>query len=449
MYSYIPHTDDDIRRMLNRIGVGSVNELFSDIPARLRISGTLDLDAGRPEQEVYGAFAELAAANRPLCCFAGAGSYDHYIPAAVQDLISRPGFSTAYTPYQAEISQGVLQAIFEFQTFICLLSGLDVSNASLYDGFTAGAEACSMALQKHKQADTILVSDTVHPYLFQVIQTYLSGSGIRLHRIAAKEGRTSRESLRDQLDEHVAAVVVQTPNFNGIIEDLSGFAGFVHQNKSYFLVSVNPLSLALLRSPAEWGADIAFGEGQCLGLPMNFGGPGVGFLAAGQDFMRQMPGRIVGKTIDRDGRDAYVLTLQAREQHIKRERASSNICSNQALAALAVSVFLAMCGETGLAELAEENRNGFDYFRKALCAETPVTELYSGPYFNEAAFNVPRAREYRARMLEKGFLPGIQMSGLTGGSEDAVLFAVTEKRSRAEIDSFIAASRGFYNENAV
>jgi glycine dehydrogenase subunit 1 len=447
VYSYIPHTKEDIDRMLKKIGVSSVDELFADIDPGIALQDGLNLAKGMAEQDVYLGGRALADKNHILSCFAGAGSYDHYIPAAVEQILAHPEFTTAYTPYQAEISQGVLQAIFEYQSYMCRLTGMDVSNASLYDGATAAAEACSIAFQVKRKADTVLVSDTVHPYTIRVIKTYFQGLDVKIKTISSLNGCTSADSLNEQLNGSIAAVVLQTPNFNGIIEDLEGIADQVHANNSLFLLSVNPLSLGCLKSPAEWGADIAFGEAQSLGLPMNFGGPGVGFLAARKEFMRKIPGRIAGETLDRDGRKAYVLTLQAREQHIKRERATSNICTNQALAALGVAAFLAMTGEAGLNRLARENINGFDYFRKKLTAATPVTEKYSGPYFNEAVFEVPRTDEFRKFMTGRGFLPGVRLDnnnyGLEGDS-GLVLFTVTEKRTKSEIDAFIIEAGSFY-----
>lgn len=449
MYSYIPHTEDDIRIMLEKAGAERVSDLFADIPDKVRLSGGINLPDGLSEQEVYWECSALAGKNKALCCFAGAGIYDHIIPAAVNHIIMRPEFYTAYTPYQAEISQGILQAVFEYQTMICRLTGLEVSNASLYDGFTAAAEACSIAVQKKNGADTILVGETVHPWVRKVIDTYYSDTGIRTEIIPAENGRITPTGLKKKITAKTAGVVLQSPNFYGIIEDFSGFSDIIHDSDSLFIVLANPLSLGILKSPGEWGADIAAGEGQVFGLPMNFGGPGVGYMAAKKELLRKLPGRIVGQTLDRDGRKAYVLTLQAREQHIKRERATSNICTNQALAALAVSAFLAVAGKSGIAEMARKNMSGLEYFRKKITEMTPLKEAFCGPYFNEFTAVVPNSHEFRKHMIARGYLPGISESLLRDSDKDRIIFAVTEKRSKKELDDFVNQAVRFYDENPV
>lgn len=449
MYSYIPHTLQDISIMLKSIGISSVDDLFKDIPSSVKTGKPLDIGKGLAEWDVYKTCRDIAAKNKVLTCFAGAGSYDHIIPSAVKHIMGHPEFYTAYTPYQAEISQGILQAVFEFQTMICELTGLDVSNASLYDGFTAAAEACSIALQKKRKGNTILISAGVHPYTIRIIKTYFGSLDINVKIIPLKEGRTSRESLEDQLDDEVAGVLVQSPNFYGVIEDCEGYVDLIHEHSALFMLSVNPLSLGLLKSPAEWGADIAVGEAQPLGIPMSFGGPGAGFIAVQKKLLRKLPGRIVGQTLDRNGKTAYVLTLQAREQHIKRERATSNICTNQALVALGVAAFLAITGSQGLKKMAENNLNTASCFCEQLCAAVPVTKVYDSPVFNEFTVSVPNIIKYRKYMIDAGYLPGIDLSHFDPSLKGQLLLAATEKRTKEEIDQFITLSRRFFDENPV
>lgn len=441
MFPYLPHTADEIRQMLDELGLESMEDLFSDIPAGLRLRGPLNIPVGRSEYEVYSSMKRLAAKSRTdFVSFLGGGSYDHFIPATVRHIISRSEFYTSYTPYQAEISQGFLQAIFEFQTMICQLTSLAVSNASLYDGHTAASEAATVALNKARGADKILYSETIHPHTKEVLHTHFTGNGIVLERIEQRDGITSFQDMKKKLSGQVAAVIVQTPNFYGYLEDYSGFAELIHAQGAFFVVSSNPLSLGFLRSPGEWGADIAIGDTQPCGLPSFFGGPSVGYIAATSELLRKMPGRIVGQSLDADGRRAFLLTLQAREQHIKRERATSNICSNQALAALATAVYLATLGKQGLVELSQQNAQKAHYLYERLVAELPVEPLHRQPFFNEFSLRLNKDPYQVIRsMQEEGFLAGIALERFSPAHlKGAISIAVTEKRSRQEMDRYVA-----------
>lgn len=396
---------------------------------------------------MYRRLQELSARNRtePVC-FLGGGSYDHLIPAVVGAVLSRSEFYTSYTPYQAEISQGVLQAIFEYQTLICALTGLEVSNASLYDGATAACEAAALALNAVRRARTILFSRTLHPHTRRVLATRFSALDVELVEIAARDGVTDREELRRRLQAGAAAVLVQSPNFLGFVEDLSGLAEETHEAGALLAVLANPLALGLLKSPGQWGADLAAGDAQPCGLPLYFGGPSVGYLAARQGLLHKMPGRIAGQSVDREGRRAFVLTLQAREQHIKRERATSNICTNQALAALAVAVYLSTVGRRGLVEAARQCLAKARYLHERLLRELPVAALADKPFFNEFPLLLPRpAGGVLERMEEQGIFAGLPLQRLAPelcpgpDGERAVLVAVTEKRTRAELDRYVEA----------
>ncbi len=442
MFPYLPHTEEDIRQMLKSVGAESLDDLFADIPESVRLKKALNLPPGAGEFEVYRRMEKLARKNRvePIS-FLGCGIYDHLIPAAVGHLTSRAEFATAYTPYQAEMSQGMLQGIFEFQSMICRLTGLDVSNASLYDGHTAAAEAAAMALNSVKKGDTILVSSTVHPATIEVMETYYADLGVKISLLGQKEGTTSREELADRLDGSVAGVLIQTPNVYGILEDLTGLDEQINANGSILIISANPLSLGVCRSPREWGADIAVGDCQPLGLPQNFGGPTAGYIAAGEKLIRKMPGRISGLTQDGDGNRGFVLTLQAREQHIKRQRATSNICSNQALAALASTVHLSLLGKEGFRETSLRNMNNARYAFEKLTAVSGVEAAFPGSFFNEFTLNLKNDAEDTAdRLIEAGFFAGVPEKRLhSRGDSNRIIVAVTEKRTREEIDGLAAA----------
>jgi glycine dehydrogenase subunit 1 len=445
MIAYLPHTEEDIKTMLEAAGLGDMEQLFADIPRELVLKKPLEIPEGVPEFEVYRRMQALAARNRvePVS-FLGCGSYQHIIPAAVGHVLSRSEFYTSYTPYQAEMSQGILQAIFEFQTMICELTGLEVSNASLYDGHTAVSEAAVLALNSVRRSDTILYSSTLHPFTRQVLKTHFANLPVELEEVPADRGTTDLEELVKRLRPGVAGVVLQSPNILGYIEDLSGLADKVHENGSLLIVSANPLSLGLLKSPGEWGADIAVGDTQPLGLPPYFGGPSVGYITATERLLRKMPGRIAGQSLDQEGARAFLLTLQAREQHIKRERATSNICSNQALAALATTVYLASLGRRGIREVAEQNLHKAHYLHGRLLEETPAEALQDRQFFNEFPVVLPkRAAEVLPRMEEAGFYAGVELHRLDPTlPEGALLIAVTERRTREEMDTYVEAMKG-------
>ncbi|MEW5815952.1 MAG: aminomethyl-transferring glycine dehydrogenase subunit GcvPA, partial [Spirochaetota bacterium] len=441
MLPYLPHTAEDISSMLSAVGAGSLEELFFDLPAEVKLTRPLNLPDGISEYEVTTRLKALAGKNRSeYICFLGCGTYDHIIPAAVHHLVSRSEFYTAYTPYQAEISQGILQAIFEFQTMICELTSLDASNASLYDGHTAACEAAVIALNSVHNSNTILYSAGLHPFTKQVLRTHFSGLGVALREVKLENGTTSIKDLKAGLSPGVAAVIVQNPNFLGYLEDYSGFGELIRENQALFVVSSNPMSLGILKSPGEWGADIAIGDIQPFGLPSYFGGPSAGYIAAREKFLRKMPGRIVGQSLDCEGRRAFLLTLQAREQHIRRERATSNICSNQALAALTATVYLSLLGKQGLEELGRQNTQKAHYLFERLIRELPVKPLYDQPFFNEFPVVLNQdAESVLNRMLARGLLGGIALRSFypDDSLRQAVEVAVTEKRSREELDLYV------------
>jgi glycine dehydrogenase subunit 1 len=455
MNPYLPHTEQEIKEMLSVIGVTSLDDLFADIPPSVRLQRQLDLKAGMSEYEVALRLRALAEKNSAgTVSFLGGGCYDQLIPSTVKHLISRSEFYTAYTPYQAEISQGVLQAIFEFQTMICELTGMDVSNASLYDGHTAACEAAVIALNSVRKADTILYSQTVHPFTKQVLHTYFKGTGIQLQEIAQQEGAPSLADLEDKLVPRVAGVIVQSPNFFGCLENYSALVEAVHANNSLLVISSNPISLGVLKSQGEWGADLAVGDTQPCGLPATFGGPSVGYIAARRSLLRKMPGRIVGQSLDKDQRRAYLLTLQAREQHIKRERATSNICSNQALAALATTVYLATLGRQGLKQLSLLNAQKAHYLYNRLTGELSLKPLYRAPFFNEFSVRLPGdPAALLSRMEEEGIFAGLELASFYPESAqsaqsaqsaeyaDVITVAVTEKRTRQDLDRYVDAMK--------
>jgi glycine dehydrogenase subunit 1 len=436
---YCPHTPEEIQEMLAAIGVSSVEELFAPIPAELRCS-TFNLPVGMSEFETYAKLQAVAGDNtQNLSLFIGGGFYDHIIPAAVDHLSGRAEFYTAYTPYQPECSQGTLQALFEYQTAICRLTGLDVSNASLYDGATGLAEAALMAMRATNRTK-VVVDGCVSPIARQVLATYLSNQDAELVELPPLDGLLNREELARQLDANTAAVLVQYPNVFGCVEDFSGLADQAHAAGSLLVTAVYPVALGILKSPGELGADIAVGDGQSLGNPLSFGGPSFGFIAARKSHIRNMPGRIVGETVDKNGKRGFVLTLQAREQHIKRHKATSNICSNQSLCALRGLIFLAAIGKQGLADLARLNRDKAEY-AKARLAELPgVVVLQTAPTFNEFTVSLPKPAEaVVAALLDKGIAAGMPLGQFYVGSENMLVVTVTEKRSKKEIDQLVKA----------
>jgi glycine dehydrogenase subunit 1 len=441
-HPYLPQTEGDVRQMLEAIGVSSIDELFADIPSSILLDRELEMEKSKSEWEVYQELSRLAAKNRNAVSFLGCGSYDHIIPAAVGRIMSLPAFYSSYTPYQAEISQGMLQAIFEFQSMICALTGLDVSNASLYDGATAAIEASAMAINSTKNSNTILVSETVHPSTKAVLKSYFEDLGIIIREIAGKNGRSDLDALKAALQPEVAAVIVQTPNFFGLMEDFTGLADAVHGNKSKLVVSSNPMTLGLAKSQAQWGADIAIGDTQPFGLPSYFGGPSVGYLGATEKLVRKMPGRIAGQTLDKEGKRAFVLTLQAREQHIKRERATSNICSNQALAALGTTVYLSMVGKEGLKEVGTICMQKAHYLYEGLTGLSGIKPYGEAPFFNEFTLNLgDKADTLFDALREEGIYGGVRIERLDERYHGLLTVAVTEKRSRAEMDSYIEIAR--------
>ena len=434
---YTPNPDPVVDGMLQTLGLTDLSQLFSDIKGELQLSRELNIPGGGGEMELRSHLKELAARNRnteDYPCFLGAGAYDHYIPAALEQLLLRSEFYTAYTPYQPEISQGILQSIFEYQTMICNLTGLDVSNASLYDGGSALAEACGLACVNSKGRRKVVLPDTVHPESLQILKSYSLSGHMDIVIVPGRNGAADTDSMLAAIDDQTAAVVIQQPNFFGIIEDARLVEEAIHAHKGLFIMAVEPISLAVLKSPGEWGADIAVGEGQPLGLSLSMGGPYLGFMAARKALMRKIPGRIVGQTADLDGKTAYVLTLQAREQHIRREQAASNICSNQALCALAASMYLTFVGPRGLKDVALRCHQMALYAGQAL-ENVGLHLKYGQPFFNEFAVSISDPGAANRRLLENGIIGGYEL-------EDALLLAFTEKRTTAEIDRLAAVLGG-------
>ena len=437
MYKYFPHTPEDIPAMLDKIGVKDLEGLFAEIPEGIRFKGEYDLPTAQSELEVREAFERLCAMNQPLTVFAGAGVYDHYTPSVVPHIVSRSEFLSSYTPYQAEISQGTLHYIFEYQSMMAELTGMDLSNACMYDGSTATAEAMLMAFNNAKKATTVLVSETLDPKVLNVIRTYAHFHGVEIEMIPAEKGVTDKESMERRLAEGgVAGVVVQQPNYYGIVEDYEGFADACHDNKALFIMNSVAADLALLRSPGEWGADIAVGDGQSLGLPMSFGGPYVGYLCCTEKLMRKMPGRIVGMTRDSKGQRAFALTLQAREQHIRRQKATSNICSNESLMALFATVYMAVMGKEGVKEAALRSYQGAHYLCDQLVATGRFRLTYDRAFFNEFCVDYDGDLDLLLqRLADKGILGGVKLSDHT------LMIAVTEKRTKAEMDKFVELTK--------
>lgn len=433
-FKYFPHTEKDISEMLQRIGVKTLDDLYADVPEEVRFKGSYNLPCTKSEIEVRRFFDGLCRDDRRLTCFAGDGVYDHYTPSVIPYIIERSEFLTSYTPYQAEVSQGTLQYIFEYQTMMARLTGMDISNASLYDGTTATAEAVMMAVSVAKKANTVLVSDTVDPKIVSVIKTYAHFHGINIKMIDNDNGVTDTSHMTQMMAEGgVAGVVVQQPNRYGIIEDFTGYAGVCHDKKALLIINSVAADLALLKTPGEWGADIAVGDGQSLGIPMSFGGPSLGYMCCTEKLMRKMPGRIVGETRDNRGNRAFVLTLQAREQHIRRQKATSNICSNESLMALFVTVYMAIMGRQGLKEAAALSYSGAHYLHDELLRTGHFKTVYDRPFFNEFCVKYDgNVDELRKKLADNGILGGVKIS------DDVIMFAVTEKRSKDETDRLVA-----------
>lgn len=421
--------------MLERIGVGSLDDLYSDVPDKFIYRGEYDLPDAMSEQQVRSFFESLDKKDLHLKVFAGAGAYDHYTPSVIPYICSRSEFLTAYTPYQAEISQGTLRYIFEYQSMICALTGMDVSNASMYDGPTAAAEAMMMAVACTKRKTRVLLSETLLPHVRKVVETYAKFHNVQLGYIPMKDGQTGLESMKEELAKgDVAGVIVPSLNRFGIVEDLTGFAEAVHEAKAIAVEYCDPSALAVVRTPGEWDFDIAVGDGQSLGIPMCFGGPYVGFMACRKDYVRKMPGRIVGQTQDADGKRCFVLTLQAREQHIRREKATSNICSNQSLMAMYVTVYMSLMGKEGLAKVNSLSSAGAHYLYGELLKTGKFEPVFDKPFLKEFVLKplVP-VEKLQQKLLDAGFF------GALATEDGYVSFCVTEKRTRAEVDSLVEA----------
>ena len=431
-YKFFPHTQDDLQAMMAKAGVKDLDGLYAQIPESIRFRGEYKLPSEMSEMEVRDVFAKLGSQNKQLTCFAGYGVYDHYTPSVIPQLLNRSEFLTSYTPYQAEISQGTLHYIFEYQSMMTELTGMDISNASMYDGTTAAAEAMMMAVAAGKKQNKVLVSAGMNPKTRKVLDTYALHQGIELVTIPMKDGVTSKENLEALLVEGgVAGVMVQQPNVFGIVEDFTGFAEACHEQKALFIMDSVASDLPVLKTPGEWGADIAVGDGQSLGIPMLFGGPYVGYMCCTEKLIRKMPGRIVGMTKDNRDQRAFVLTLQAREQHIRRQKATSNICSNQSLMALFVTVYCSLMGKQGVKEAAELSYAGAHYLCDELQKTGKFQLVYDKPFFNEffVKYNGDVDALYQ-RFIDAGFLGGVKY-------EDGLLFAVTEKRTKEEIDNLV------------
>ena len=427
MASYIPSTKEERLEMLKAVGLSDYRELYRDVPAEMYLEeGALNIPSGLSELEVHRKVSAMAARNRVFpTVLRGAGAYDHYIPSIVKYIPAKEEFLTAYTPYQAEMSQGILQSIFEYQTDICEITGMDVSNASVYDGATAAAEAVAMCRDRKRRIT--LISGSSHPDTINTVRTYCYGTNDELIIVPTRDGRTDLDALKELLKADVASVYVQQPNFFGQFEDTEAISEAVHGNGSLLILGCNPIALGIMKTPRDQGADIAVGEAQPLGMPLSYGGPYLGFMATTTKLMRKLPGRIVGQTLDAKGERCFVLSLQAREQHIRREKASSNICSNQALCALTAGLYLAAMGPEGLAQAARQSMAKAHYLANRLCAIEGVSLAYSGEYFHEFVTVMPRAEKVLSALENAGILGGLPIEG-------GILWCATEKVSREELD---------------
>lgn len=430
MGSYVPSTQAERQEMLKELGLQSMRDLYRDVPESMYLDHPLNIPKGMSELEAGRAMRAMAAQNRVFSAvLRGAGAYDHYIPSIVKYIPNKEEFLTAYTPYQAEMNQGVLQSIFEYQTMICNLTGMDVSNASVYDGATAAAEAAAMCRARKRRVT--LVSATTHPDVINTIRTYCYGTGDVLRIVPAKDGKTDPDALRELLTEDISCFYVQQPNFYGLFEDAEALGQAVHEAGALYVMGCNPIALAILKSPASCGADVAVGEGQPLGMPLSFGGPYLGFMATTKKQMRKLPGRIVGETMDDQGNRAYVLSLQAREQHIRREKASSNICSNEALCALTASVYMAAMGPNGMAEAARQSMAKAHYLARGLCAIDGVSLRYDNAFFHEFVTDLPQANQVLQALEQQNILGGLPVDG-------GILWCATEKVPKETLDVALA-----------
>ena len=431
MASYIPSTPEERLEMLKAVGLSDYRDLYRDVPAEMHLNdGDLNIPEGMSELEVGRAVSAMAAKNHVFpTVLRGAGAYDHYIPSIVKYIPAKEEFLTAYTPYQAEMSQGILQSIFEYQSMICEITGMDVSNASVYDGATAAAEAAAMCRDRKRKVT--LVSAAAHPDHINTIRTYCYGTGDELRIVPAKDGKTDLEALKAMLGADVASVYVQQPNFYGQFEDAEAIGEAVHAAGAMYIMGCNPIALTIMKTPRDCGADVAVGEGQPLGMPLSFGGPYLGYMATTAKHMRKLPGRIVGQTKDNKGERCFCLTLQAREQHIRREKASSNICSNQALCAFTAGLYMSAMGPAGMAEVAKQSMAKAHYLARELCKIEGVKLVYTGDYFHEFVTELPKAEEVLAALEKADILGGLPIA-------EGVLWCATEKVTKAELDRTVA-----------
>ncbi|MDE7343845.1 MAG: aminomethyl-transferring glycine dehydrogenase subunit GcvPA [Muribaculaceae bacterium] len=431
---FMPHTEADIRVMLDKIGVEKIDDLYADVPQEVIFRQDYDIPSAMSEIELRRHFEALGAKNRELTVFAGGGVYDHYSPSTVAHLLGRSEFYTAYTPYQPEISQGTLTYIFEYQSIISELTGMEATNASMYDGATATAEAMFMMVASARKKNRVLLSGTLHDHVIRVVETYAKFHGVEVTVVPEKDGVSDFEAVCAEMEKgDVAGVIVPTPSKYGIVEDFTGWADAIHAAKGYLAINADPSALAVLRTPAEWGADVACGDGQTLGMPMSFGGPYLGFISCGKGMLRKLPGRVVGATKVADGKRAFVLTLQAREQHIRREKATSNICSNQSLMALYATIYVALMGKEGMVELNRLACDGAHYLYNRLVESGKFEAAFPGkPFLKE--FVVKTSMDVKAlneRLLKEGIMGGLDLGN------GMIEFAVTEKRTKEEIDQLI------------
>ena len=444
--NFVPHTKTDINSMLHEIGKSSIEDLFSHIPAEMRLKKELSLPEPLSEMKLVDHLGRLSSSNAQVKAynsFLGAGAYHHYIPAVVGNLVARSEFLTSYTPYQPEVSQGTLQAIFEYQTLMCMLTGMEISNASLYDGATASAEAALMSVRTTKRK-RVFISRSVNPDFRAVIKTYLQSNDCEIVDVPYSEtGETDLAVLKERIDDTVAGVIIQSPNFFGVVENLQPFGNLIHSAGAQFIATfTEPVAYGLLKPPGAFGADIACGEGQSFGLPVGFGGPYLGILTCTRQLLRTLPGRVVGKTVDREGRTAYVLTLAAREQHIRRERATSNICTNQSLCALTASIFLSALGKQGYRDLSVINHDRAEYAKREITKIDSISLRFNGPTFNEFVIRCSRDPiELEKKLLEKRILPGILLGRYDESLSDCMLVTVTEMNSVSDIDVLCEALR--------
>ncbi|MCI6336850.1 MAG: aminomethyl-transferring glycine dehydrogenase subunit GcvPA [Prevotella sp.] len=433
-YKFFPHTEEDLKEMLAKAGVSSLDGLYAEVPESIRFKGEYDLPEAKSELEIRQFFGKLGKKNKQLVCFAGAGTYDHYTPSVIPSIVERSEFLTSYTPYQAEISQGTLHYIFEYQSMMAEMTGMDISNASMYDGSTATAEAALMCVAAGKKANKVLVAETLDPKTIEVINTYAHFHGIDIEMVKATDGVTDRDDFMTKIAQGgVAGMIVQQPNYYGNVEDYEGFADAAHANKALLVMNSIISDLALLKTPGEWGADIAVGDGQSLGIPMTFGGPSLGYMCCTEKLLRKLPGRIVGMTKDNRGQRAFVLTLQAREQHIRRQKATSNICSNESLMALFVTIYMSLMGKEGVKETARLSYAGAHYMADKLLATGKFTMAFDKPFFNEFCVRYNgNVDALQKKFIDNGFFGGIKVA------EDTIMFAVTEKRTKEEIDTLVS-----------